>query len=602
MMVVISQAQDYVSESRRMVPLQKKSQAVNQAMPLSAKDAISPAANQMWWGYFSETDVQSSYSSIGNRNAGTVDAFIYIPAGTEMVSNSMIRAMRLWFSDGIFQVTSMKIWISRTAPGDNFAPLYSQDLDVSSLTTKANDIMLNTPFEFHGDGIYVGYTASFPASTFFIMSGGSDEANTFFYRFNSDKVNDFNGYGYGKMGLQLLIEGGTYPTSRVAVDDFGQSMVLKGQTVNVPITITNKGQDVVENISYTISTNGAITTPETTITVNSLNYNGHARIYVPFVSDSDSRKNDKTLTITKVNGAPNTCSNNSATGTLITVTESPASLPVVEEYTGTWCGYCPYGTVGMKKAHDIFGDRVALIAVHSDDVMAISAYSPVVSKFADGFPSSFINREGSSIYPYYLTDYLSGAITRTTVGTIELTASWSDDSQTSVRFDTKTKFAYSDNNSNYGIAFVLVEDGLKGSGSSWEQVNYLSGSSGESDMSFWFNSGSRVSGLEYDHVAVAGWDLLDGISGSVSSSFSADEVLEFSYTGDLAQFNLIQDKSKLTAIALLINKENGTIVNAAQVKVGNSVSGKPLKGDVNEDGKVDVADIAIIIDIMAGKE
>ena len=116
-------------------------------------------------------------------------------------------------------------------------------------------------------------------------------------------------------------------------------------------------------------------------------------------------------------------------------------------------------------------------------------------------------------------------------------------------------------------------------------------------MSFWFNSPDPVSGIEYDDVAVAGWDLLDGISGSVNSVIKADEVQEFSYTGNLTQFNNIQDKTKLKAIALLINRANGSIVNAAQVNMAAPT--KPLKGDVNEDGKVDVADIATIIDIMA---
>jgi hypothetical protein len=275
---------------------------------------------------------------------------------------------------------------------------------------------------------------------------------------------------------------------------------------------------------------------------------------------------------------------------------------VVEEFTGTWCGWCPYGTVGMEKLHETFGDNVAQIAVHYGDVMSISAYSPVINEYPDGFPSSFINREGDNVYPSAanLLYYVDKAFDRATVGTIELSAKWANEEKTSVKFDTKTSFVYSDNSGNYGIAFVIVEDGLKGEGSSWAQTNNLNGGSGDDDMSFWYTAGSPVSGLEYNHVAVAGWDLLNGINNSVKTNIVADEVQEFSYTGSLSSFTGIQDKSKLKAIALLINRENGVIVNASQVNLGTPA--KKLRGDVNEDGSVDVADIATIISIMAGEE
>ena len=591
MMAVCVQAQNFDRmPNEKMPPAQA---ALVHKMPAKAS-TITPADNQMWWGYYSESE--NANVGYGYNQAVTLDAYIYIPAGTDMVStSSSIKAMRMWLRWSSM-ITDFKIWISRTVPESINAVDYVQQVQASSLVDGVNEIALETPFMVNGTDLYVGYTATISGSAYCICVCDNPTPNAFFYRNSSDnKIKDYS--SDGRLALQILLEGGTYPTNIAAVENFGQSIVLKGQTVDIPITITNKGKDNIESISYTIATESSITTPETTIPISALGYNGSAKIYVPFASDAESRKYGKTFTLTKVNGVPNTYSQNTATGTLITVTNSPSSLPVVEEFTGTWCGYCPYGMVGMQKAHDEYGDEVVLIAVHDGDVMEIPAYSPVVYQYADGFPSSRINREGENIYPYYLMYYINNTFNRATVGTIELVASWADNQQTSIKFDTKTKFVYNDNSGNYGIAFVLVEDGLKGDGSSWAQTNYLSGDSGEDDMSFWFNSPRSVSGIEYNHVAVAGWDLLNGISGSVNSVIKAGEVQEFSYTGDLSQFTNIQDKTKLKAIALLINRENGSIVNAAQVKMAGPT--KPLKGDVNEDGKVDVADIATIIDIMA---
>ena len=59
----------------------------------------------------------------------------------------------------------------------------------------------------------------------------------------------------------------------------------------------------------------------------------------------------------------------------------------------------------------------------------------------------------------------------------------------------------------------------------------------------------------------------------------------------------MQDKSKLTAVALLIDRSNNQIVNAAKTVIK---TGQEKDGDVNCDGAVDVADISTIISVMAG--
>ena len=62
-------------------------------------------------------------------------------------------------------------------------------------------------------------------------------------------------------------------------------------------------------------------------------------LHIPFAADAQTKKYGKTLTITKVNGQPNTSTQNVAKGSLITISEKPVSVPVIEEFTGTWCGW-----------------------------------------------------------------------------------------------------------------------------------------------------------------------------------------------------------------------------------------------------------------------
>ena len=137
-----------------------------------------------------------------------------------------------------------------------------------------------------------------------------------------------------------------------------------------------------------------------------------------------------------------------------------------------------------------------------------------------------------------------------------------------IKMDANSKFAFAEENTNYGIAFVLTEDGMKGTSSSWAQSNYYSGRSGyPSYMDWWCSQGSKVTGLEYNFVAVGAWQIASGFNGSVKTSFEAGEVMPFSYTADISTKTLIQDKSKLKVAALLIDQSTGSIVNATQVAI-----------------------------------
>ena len=400
--------------------------------------------------------------------------------------------------------------------------------------------------------------------------GEEDVPNSFLFRVTGRDWTDFpaQGYGYGVLALQMLVDGVELPSYSVSVSDFETSYVLKGGKVNVPITISNGGKETVSSIAYTITTDGN-TTAEKTLTVKNLPSFGSTTLSIPFDADQDNKKYSKTLTVTKVNGQSNTATQKSGNGSLITISEKPVAVPVVEEFTGTWCGYCPYGMVGLAKAHETFGDKVVLIAAHNGDPMDIGDYNPIINRVSS-FPSSFINRIIDA-YPSAgtLQYYLQSSMERVTVGSIKASAMWTSEDKTEISIDTQTKFVYDDDNGQYGIAYVLVADGLKGTSSDWSQSNYLSGGSGDATMTFWYNSGSSVSGLEFDHVAVGAWSIANGVNGSINKNIKAGEVQKYNFKADITSKTVVQDKSKLTVAVLLIDKSIGSIVNADQTTINN---------------------------------
>lgn len=531
---------------------------------------ITPAENQVWWGYFSESDFETRDYIIGTGSAMTLMAGIYIPANHKQLGKATIQAVRVYLApDVVSSLSNMKIWISKKLPS------VLSDADIvqttsGSLTAGANDFKLNTEYEINNEGFYIGYSVK-STTGYFIRCGGTDAANAFWIG-NPDagmSWTDLNGQGLGKLAFQILIEGGTFPSNNAIVEDFGQNLVLQGEEASIPITIKNMGINPIETISYTITTEGGNTTEEKEVSLGSLPLNGSKTVNIPFKSDTEYRKYKKTFTITQVDGNPNTASNNSATGFLITLKEKYTATPVIEEFTGTWCQYCPRGMVGMEKVHETYGDQVVQIAAHYDDPMAISAYSSIISSYCDGFPSSVIDRMYESDPSFSeLKKVLSVSLNRVAPAAVDLSAQWDSDAKNKVVFNTTTNFSYSDDSGQYGIAFVLVEDGLTGTGSNWAQKNAYSGN-GTGDMAWWGRQGTSVTGVKYNHVAVAGWSVKTGVTNSVNSNIDANVTQKFTYTGSISSNAVIQDKSKLKAIAMLIDKTTGRIVNAAQSAIAD---------------------------------
>ena len=542
---------------------------------------ITPTENQVWWGYFNESDFEESDYTIGTGSAMTLMAGIYIPANHAQLGSATIHAVRVYLaSSAVSSLSSLRIWISKELPNS------VDDADVvqtnpGTLSAGINDFKLRSPYEVNNEGFYIGYSVK-STTGYFIRCGGTDAANAFWIGNPAAGLDwtDINGQGLGKLAFQILVEGGNFPSNNATVEDFGQNLVVQGEEASIPITINNMGLNTIKTISYTISTEGGNTTEEKEVSLGSLPLNGSKTVNIPFSSDAEYRKYKKTFTITQVDGNPNTASNNSSTGFLITLKEKHTATPVIEEFTGTWCQWCPRGTVGMEKVHETYGDQVVQIAIHSsnNDPMEIDAYKTIVSAYCDGFPSSMIDRMYASDPSFSeLKRVLAVSLNRVAPAAIELSAAWESKDQKKVVFNTNTRFSYNDDSGQYGIAFVLVEDGLKGTGSNWAQKNAYSGN-GTGDMAWWGSQGTSVSGLEYNHVAVAGWSVRNGVTGSVNSNIDANVEQKYTYTGSISGNTLIQDKTKLKAVALLIDKTNGRIVNAAQCAIDDYETGIQVPG------------------------
>ena len=394
----------------------------------------------------------------------------------------------------------------------------------------------------------------------------------------------------------------------VVTTDFGKGYAALNGQVSVPVTLAGEGLDEINSIDYTITTGGAVKDYHMELTTP-ITFMMNAEVLVPIDADATVGERDKVFTLTKVNNKANECTteNLTASGKLVTVAKKPKVVPFLEEATGTWCGWCARGIPALSLLNKIYKDNVITIAVHNGDPMALNDYQ----LNASGYPSCMINR-GEFLDPYYGSgDQAFGisreveAIQRSYVPAgIEVEADWKDESQQQINVKTTTTFVENMTEANYRIGYLLVEDGQKGTDSSWEQSNYYAGSNvKDENLTTLTESPSKMTDVTYNYVPVAVYEPFNGIEGSVPAAITADKAMEHNYVMDITTNIRIQNKKKLGVVALLIDKTSGKVINAAKFKFEkDSGSGQgAVIGDVNGDGAVDIADAVCVVNHVVGK-
>ena len=82
-----------------------------------AQQTISPATNQVWWGYFSENDFGYKDAMLSRGRVRPLMACIRIPANNQLLKSATIKAVRIYLSAKTVEpLSDMKIWISRSLP------------------------------------------------------------------------------------------------------------------------------------------------------------------------------------------------------------------------------------------------------------------------------------------------------------------------------------------------------------------------------------------------------------------------------------------------------------------------------------------------------
>jgi len=333
------------------------------------------------------------------------------------------------------------------------------------------------------------------------------------------------------------------------------SLVNTNNTITY--TVFNKGGNTVTSLKVKYSDGTTDVEEDVNVTINSfqsatvnlptpLNYStilekviSHEILKVNTNDDSDP--SDNTVPDTKFN----------------TISESYTRKVVIEEGTGTWCGWCPRGAVAMDYMHSTYPDRFIGIAVHNDDPMTVSAYDNGAD--FSGYPSCNVDRVilDETVGQTYFVDYYNQ---RKDVATLAKVEGIVTSSGTSVTIEAKAKFNTIIANANLRLGVVMIEDNVTGTASGYNQTNYYSGGEyGPMGGYELLTDPVAASLMVYNHVGRALLGGYNGQSGSVPSSIT--ETTEATYTFNYTIPSAFE-KNNMYAVILLIDNETGEIYNA----------------------------------------
>ena len=339
-------------------------------MKIEPIESVEPAdqGDQMWWGYFNESDYDPAMN-VGLGQPVPFMAGIHVPANHEQVGSSTVKAVRVYIGEGIAStVSEMKIWISKSLPASTADADYVQSV-TGSLKNGANEFTLDTPYEVKNGAFYIGYYIN-SSSDYPINSGGKDAPNAFLISSPGNMGwSDLNGQGLGKLAFQLLVSGATISNDCASIENFASVLAGPGQSVEIPVKITNGGANNITSISYTVTVNGK-TSEEKTVSTPSIPFNGTSKVNLALTTASEEGEFTYTITITKVNGNANTSKHPSATGTITTMSNVktfPRNV-LIEEFTTERCVYCPDAAAGLSSFMTSYPDlakRVAVVCHHA---------------------------------------------------------------------------------------------------------------------------------------------------------------------------------------------------------------------------------------------
>lgn len=376
--------------------------------------------------------------------------------------------------------------------------------------------------------------------------------------------------GFWVDDVSYVYSASTLPNLNAAVIGINPVTGLAGQTKRPVVTVRNLGNTAITSFDIEVDYNGNVTT-ESVTGVNLASYDIQQVEFTTGIT-LVSGNNTLTATITNVNGnaGDDDPADDSESISVDPLIPGLNKMVLVEEATGTWCGWCPRGAVWMAYMQENYPLHFVGIAVHNSDPMVNDDYDAAMGNLIGGYPSALVDR-GADIDPSQMEgDFLQRVVLDAT-GVFCQSATYDDATdELSVSMQVVLQGNVS---ADWKVAMALTESGVTGAGTGWAQANYYSGgASGNLSGAGhdWHLEPNPVPASEmiYDHVARLIAPSFDGMSNSFPGGGNTGDTFDFTFTATIeSDWNM----DNMHLIGILID-ENGQVDNAFQSTIDEALA------------------------------
>jgi hypothetical protein len=441
-------------------------------------------------------------------------------------------------------------WIASSLTGERIATG-----TISAPAAGWNVIQLDKAYTITGNEaeLWIGFEFVQTKKLSVVSFAGETSADGCWVGKNGD-YKDFSSRDFGSLSVEGTVEGDNIPQHNLTIvsASTNYTMTQFGQPIKTSVRIANSAVAAAEKPVIECSLNGNLV--YTYEYPGTLNYRDKADLHLEIPSESIAEEGDVKIDL-NLKWADGSADEYEADNeyTLTTTLSKDVYLRVMvaEEGTGAWCGWCVRGLVGMAYMREMYPDTFIGIGVHNGDAYAVSQYDNGLD--IHSFPSAKVNRVKlidpnseeleqnlRDMYPY-------------SEASMKLAAKADENGK--VTFTTDLAFLTSQDNAQYNIAYVILEDKLP-----ITQSNYYSG--GGNGAMGGFEDLPRSAEIEIDDVARAIYPSFAGSRELVPSQITRGETYTIEYEAVLPT---IADGNNVWAAVLLINRASGEIVQAAKV-------------------------------------
>ena len=526
-------------------------------------------------GYCDDNKHGIDYTA-GRKQGYDVAMYVHDPS----LKGLKVKGLRITRSPYAF-VLNYTGWLSNNLALKFVDGVKVADADIASktgnLVTGHVEVMFDEPYEIGENGFFAGFTMAPTSSMNPIMVTSDDMGGGMWVHTTSGLRNWTDKSTDGCPCIELILEGQQENAATIILPANSYARIDEPFTVNAPVY--NHGTATLTAGEYSYEIDDVTYTATFTSNVRGDHWGRSGEVTLELPPFDEAGVYPMTITLTKVNGTDNQDVAPSSTGNVNIMDFVPVHRVLVEEYTGTWCGWCTRGLVAMRLLAETYGDDFIGVAYHNSDPMEIMTQYPSP---VQGFPSAFVERY-HDVDPYYgydqsgfgmkdLVDYL---MTQFAPLDINVSAKWDDEARTKIKTNVESNFVMNAPGSDYGIEVMLVEDDMYGpAGSNWDQHNYYA------DMADIYANEPNLGPLCYMSDVIEDYhfnDVLVATSGVVDESLPASIVANtpnhFGYTfyvDDIYNTSyepLIQNKDKLHVVAIVVEKATGKVLNAAKAGI-----------------------------------